>query len=228
MIFFDIDGTLLDDTSAVGRGLDVFHAHFGATIGLSRERLAELWQESLDRHFARYLAGELSMREQRRARMRTILRQDSLVPIDDETLDEAFSVYLAGYEGGWTSFAEVPDALQQLSHLRLGVISNGEKEQQNRKLEHTGLARFFDVVLTSSELGVAKPDPRIFREACRRAGVSEADTVYVGNDWSVDVAGSLAAGLQPIWLRRDAEAPRGLPPQVRIVENLTLLSEILV
>jgi putative hydrolase of the HAD superfamily len=228
VIFFDIDGTLLDDKYAVGRGLDVFHARYGAAIGMSRERLAGAWQESLDRHFARYLAGELSMQAQRRARMRAILGRDPAATLDDETLDEAFAVYLAGYERGWTCFAEVPDVLQQLSHLRLGVISNGDREQQNRKLEHTGLARFFDIVLTSSEIGVAKPDPRIFREACRRAGVSEVDAVYVGNDWSVDVVGSLAAGLQPIWLRRDGGAPRDLPPQVLVVQDLALLSEILV
>jgi putative hydrolase of the HAD superfamily len=167
------------------------------------------------------------MQEQRRARMRTIFRQDSALPIDEETLDEAFSAYLGGYERGCTCFAEVPDALQQLSHLRLGVISNGEKDQR-RKHEHTGIARFFGVVITSSELGIAKPDPRIFREACCRARISEADAVYVDDDWSVDVVGSLAAGLQPIWLRRDAGAPHELPPRVRVVRHLASLSEILV
>jgi putative hydrolase of the HAD superfamily len=227
VIFFDLDGTLLDDARATARGLDALHSRYGAATGMSRDELTDAWQQLLDRHFARYLAGDLSMQAQRRARMRGLFDKGQTASLSDGEADEMFSAYLAGYEHGWTCFADAIETLSHLTHWRLGVITNGERDQQVKKLERTGLASFFSLVLTSGEYGVAKPDARIFLEACARAGVAAADSVYVGDNWTADVMGSLGAGLQPIWLRR-AEVDREIPPDVRVASSLTGLVALLV
>ena len=56
-------------------------------------------------------------------------------------------------------------------------------------------------------MGFEKPDPRIFKEACRRAGVRPAEALMVGDDWAVDVVGGRRAGMQAAFL--------GLPPRGR-------------
>jgi putative hydrolase of the HAD superfamily len=214
VIFFDIDGTLLDDRKAIDSGLDVLHTRFTAALGLSRDELTARWRELLDRQFPRFLRGEISMQEQRRERMRALIGDQGV-----EQLDAAFEVYLGGYQRGWTPFPDVTEVLSGLSEP-LGVITNGNREQQAAKLAHTGLASLFSVVVISEEFGVAKPDRRIFEEACRRAAVPVTDAVHVGDDWDKDVAGSHAAGLRPIWLRRGAPSPGGLSERVCVIDTL--------
>jgi len=214
VIFFDIDGTLLDDRKAIDSGLDALHTRFTAALGLSRDELTARWHELLDQHFPRFLVGKMSMQEQRRERMRALIGDQG-----DEQLDAAFEVYLGGYEQGWTPFSDVTAVLSGLSEP-LGVITNGNSEQQAAKLARTGLASLFSVVVISEEVGVAKPDRRIFEEACRRAVVPLTDAVHVGDDWDKDVAGSLAAGLRPIWLRRGARSPGDLSQRVCVIDTL--------
>ena len=76
-----------------------------------------------------------------------------------------------------------------------------------------GLGVEVDCVIDSGEVGVMKPDPRIFRIALDRMGLDPAETVFVGDVPAVDVAGARAAGLAPILLDRhdlygDLDVPR--------------------
>ena len=80
------------------------------------------------------------------------------------------------------------------------------------------LSRAFERSVTTSEIGIEKPDPRIFQQACHDLKVSPEDCAFVGNDLVKDIAGARGAGLLPILMRRgkhakaepscDAEKPR--------------------
>lgn len=114
-----------------------------------------------------------------------------------------------------------PDALATLRELdrrgyRLIVVSNvstpGESYAR-RMLKLDLLPWFFDAVF-SHDVGVRKPDPRIFRLALERAGAVPARAVHVGDLVTRDVRGARAAGLAAVWLDRgpsaaDADAPPG-------------------
>lgn len=78
--------------------------------------------------------------------------------------------------------------------VRLGVVSNSEGQLANL-LAHVGLARFFDVIIDSGVVGVAKPERRIFELALEPLGVGAGDAVYVGDLPHVDVVGARSAGL---------------------------------
>lgn len=90
----------------------------------------------------------------------------------------------------------------ELAHsagVRTAVISNSNGSVR-KIMESVGLADLLDFVIDSGEVGVEKPDPRIFQIALERAGVQPADAVYVGDLYSVDVLGARAAGLDAILL----------------------------
>ncbi|WKB52832.1 HAD family hydrolase [Eleftheria terrae] len=107
-----------------------------------------------------------------------------------------------------------PDVLTGLERLAtrfpLFALTNG-----NADLQRVGLARFFRGGVTARGFGVGKPDPRIFSEACRLAGVPPAQVLHVGDDLLLDVHGALGAGLQAAWMARPevhpepVEAPQG-------------------
>src|SRR5215470_419684 len=70
------------------------------------------------------------------------------------------------------------------------------------------LAAPFRHVISSADLGVRKPDPRIFRAAIETVGVGASDAWHVGDSWESDVLGAHAAGVFPVWLSEDARAGR--------------------
>lgn len=102
-----------------------------------------------------------------------------------------------------------------LSHLHavdpriaLGVITNGEAEQQRQKLQVMGVEEYLPHVTVSSDVGVAKPDAAIFRAACEALKVNPNQAVYVGERVDVDAQAATDAGMHGIWLnRRDTSGP---------------------
>ena len=103
----------------------------------------------------------------------------------------------------WEVYPEVRGVLAALKDqgLRLAVISNWD-ERLPLLLERLALTPFFDAVVTSSEVGVEKPDRRIFAEALKRLGVAPEAAVHVGDSPLEDVEGAIAAGMEAVQLDR--------------------------
>ena len=102
-----------------------------------------------------------------------------------------------------------PAALERLhgAGVRLGAISNAD-DGLRRLLEHSGIARFLEVVMSSSRAGFLKPDRRIFEAALAEAGVAASEAWHVGDDYEADVRGARAAGMRAVWISESgARAP---------------------
>jgi HAD superfamily hydrolase (TIGR01549 family) len=110
----------------------------------------------------------------------------------------------------------------------IGIVTNGPTEVQYAKLELLGIDRFVDFVLVSEEFGVAKPDPAIFREALRLAGVRPEEAIFVGDSVEFDMAGARAAGIHTVWLNRQQQPwPDPAPPPNREIRFLAELPHLL-
>lgn len=92
----------------------------------------------------------------------------------------------------------VLDELRELGY-RLAVVSNADGRVE-RLLEDVGVRDRFEFVLDSHVVGIEKPDPRIFLEACERLGLEPGQCLYVGDLYPVDVVGARAAGLRAVLL----------------------------
>jgi len=124
-----------------------------------------------------------------------------------------------------------PVALQLLSSLRtryrLGLLTNGPSEMQWPKIERFGLTRYFDAVLVAGDVGIYKPDPRVFSLLLSQLGAAATGAVYVGNSYEMDVVGAKAAGMHSIWVRTDGEAAGdSIRPDLEI-DRLERLEEVL-
>jgi len=78
---------------------------------------------------------------------------------------------------------------------RLGIVSNAEG-QVEADAKRFGLAPYFDVIIDSQVVGVAKPDPRIFQIALDRLGAGPDEVRFAGDIYSIDVEGARAAGIE--------------------------------
>jgi HAD superfamily hydrolase (TIGR01509 family) len=87
--------------------------------------------------------------------------------------------------------------------VRVAVLSNSEGGLAEL-LAEVGIADAFELVVDSTRVGMAKPDPRIFRYVVDELGAADADCVHVGDSWAADVLGALGAGWHAIWFGRSA------------------------
>ncbi|HET6448552.1 MAG TPA: HAD-IA family hydrolase [Conexibacter sp.] len=126
-------------------------------------------------------------------------------------------------------FAEVPAVLSAARErgVRLVVVSNWDISLHD-VLDATGLAPLLDGVVTSAELGSAKPDGAIFARGLELAGVTPGEAVHVGDSVEHDVAGAQAAGIEPLLVMRNgASADAVVPAGIRTIPTLRPLLPIL-
>jgi putative hydrolase of the HAD superfamily len=189
-----------------------FNAEVAQTIGVEPERYLEVWLTG--RHLPnrnngpaadhfRALFGELGVDadveqvlEMRRARARRVLvpRRDAL-----PTLDE----------------------LRRRGHL-LGMISVCTQDV-SQVWDETPFGGTFDATVFSCDVGVSKPDPRIYEIACERLGVEPADCLFVGDGANDELPGAERAGMTAVQLRAPGETltPDGEAWQGASIEHLS-------
>jgi putative hydrolase of the HAD superfamily len=201
MIFFDIDGTLIDHASASAAASLRFYDQFADEIASPRAEFPEVWEDILMKHFNRFCRGELSVWEQRRERMREVFANPGM---NEQECDRRYRIFMAEYEPATQAYPDALPALEKVRDCELGIISNGVREQQITKLERAGMSHFFRVMVFSEDAGLGKPDPGIFLEACRRAKKEPAECVYIGDNLETDILPSRALGMRSVWVERTA------------------------
>jgi len=134
-----------------------------------------------------------------------------------------------GEPGSWRFYDDVEPVLGALRGrgLRLGVVSNWDTRLRGIAAG-LGLDRLVDFVVISAEVGARKPDPMIFEEALRRAGVKAGEAAHVGDLFEEDVVGARRAGLRAFLIDRQKritarEAPEGVPLLKTLDELLQLV-----
>lgn len=210
-VLFDLDDTLMDHESAARAAV----VAWAAEHGIHDPAVAQRWDAVSEVHYSRYRRRELTFAQQRRARARDFL---SLEVSDDEA-DAVFAGYLALYESSWVLFDDAIAALRRAraAGLTVAVLTNGDEDQQRRKLHLLGLEGEVDALVASSTLPAGKPDPRAFRGALDRFGTHVDEALMIGNSLDEDVRGALRAGLQAILVDRHA---RHVGVDVRTVVSL--------
>jgi putative hydrolase of the HAD superfamily len=217
-VLFDIDDTLMDHGAAFRAGTAALY-RAGGMDGDEAEFVTR-WSAAHERNFDRFLAGEITHEEQRRRRVRETFGES----LSDAEAERLFALYIAAYEAAWSLHDDALSCLAALAAHPLGVVSNGQSEQQRAKLARLGIADRFRHVTISQDCGVAKPDARIFARACAECGVDPRGAVYVGDRYEVDAEGARRAGLVGIWLdRRRAASLRHSGPVIRSLAELPAL-----
>lgn len=122
----------------------------------------------------------------------------------------------------------LPGAVSLLNALKdkvkIGIITNGFTALQQIRLERTGLRDYFDLLVISEQVGVAKPDRRIFDYTFEQMGHPPRDHVLmVGDTAESDILGGMNAGIATCWLNPHG---RSLPESITPTWEVTSLSEL--
>ncbi|KLA31933.1 HAD family hydrolase [Bacillus cereus] len=85
------------------------------------------------------------------------------------------------------------------SHFKIGIITNGSTHRQKAKIINTNLNNYFDTIIISEEVGLSKPDKRIFELALNKLNMQPEDVLFIGDDLEKDIAGPQNANINGVW-----------------------------
>ena len=216
---FDLDDTLWDNRTVLMAAEQSLYDWLGThypriTLHYSPRDMWKLRQDLLQQ--------DPGLRDDVTALRKTALRiAAGTAGYDNSLVEPAFAVFLEARHRV-TLYDDVMPAMQRLRDAGycLGSITNG-----NADVQRLGLGQLFDFSLSAAAVGKAKPHPRIFEEACRRALVEATELAHVGDEPGTDLAGAHSAGVAAIWMNR-----QGLPadPDIICHAEVTGMQELLV
>jgi putative hydrolase of the HAD superfamily len=189
LLFLSLDNTLLDRAGAFQAWGKGFLAQIGAPDydldwldSVDADGLTSCWDLAdaiRDRY--RLRIGSLDLVAEIREGLLAHLRLDPLV---------AFALRIAS-DAGWLPM----------------VVTNGETRVQTEKMVRTGLVKHVDGYVVSEDVGVRKPNPRIFAIAADRIGHRLSGAWLIGDSPEVDIGGANALGIPSAWIRRGRTWP---------------------
>lgn len=236
VVLFDLDDTLFAHREAVGLGVTAHRRTIGGPTA-DADDVAEIarWHALEEKHYHRYLGGELDFLGQRRARVRDFVAS-YCIALSDAAADRWYDDYYLEYKSAWSLHDDAIPCLRALRDtipgVRFGLITNGELEYQASKIDGVGLDQYIEHTIASGQLDFAKPDVRIFEHACSMFEVEPSAAVYVGDRLQTDAIGAASAGLTGVWLDREhtatrAELARATASGVSIISTLVELPPLL-
>jgi HAD superfamily hydrolase (TIGR01549 family) len=194
-VFLDVGGVLYDDRvyrHALRRAL--------------RELGAEMTDEAFEAEYDRC----------RRAQDGSFRAALTLAFLGDEASSDAVAERASRY---WEYPADAlepdvrPCLLALRGRYRLGIVAN-QPSVVRAAMRRDGIEDDFEVWGISDDLGIDKPDPRLYEHVLRTAGVDGARAVMVGDRLDYDVRPARGAGMRAVWLLRGEAPPTPTPAQL--------------
>lgn len=86
---------------------------------------------------------------------------------------------------------------------KIGIISNGFSDIQYKKLETLKVKKYCDSIVLSEDYNLEKPNKKLFEISCKQLDVKPKESIYVGDNYEIDIVGANKAGLYTIWLNEN-------------------------
>ncbi len=196
---FDAYGTLFDYNSAAERCRDELGDKLDPLNALWRQKqLQYTWLRSLEGRHADFwqVTGDA-----------LDFAMEALGLSDAALRQRLMELYLT-----LDIFPEVPGVLARLrdAGVRTAILSNGSPMMLDAAVARAGISGLLDAVLSVEEVGVFKPDPRVYRLAVERLGLAaRAIAFQSSNAW--DVYAASAFGMRAVWCNRTGQPRERLP-----------------
>ena len=221
---FDLDNTLFDfERAFAGVAREFYEQHLGTTPSVARADAVAMmirWDHELHA-VTQYVPN---LRERRFARW--------LSEWPDTGLDVA--ALTEWYDGAMDQQMKPdPEVSSFLAHLNdrqvpWGIVTNGPSQMQRHKCQALGLDQIAPFTIVSEEVGYAKPDPRIFRDALDATGLGRPERVmFVGDNPRTDIDGARRAGMRTAWVRTGRRFPADLHPPDHTVDSVLEIRQVL-
>lgn len=202
-LFFDLDKTLWDFDTNVGKAMLELHVEFE----LSEKNIDPLkWMERYrvinKLVWQQYEERKLTKAELRVERFSLLLKEfnssDANLPIKMSEYFLAVSPFKSGL---------MPNTMEVLTYLSekysMYIISNGFLDVQEIKMKSSKIDVFFEKVFTSDRLKVAKPKRKIFEESLKPVNARKNQSLMIGDNFEKDIIGARNFGIDQVWYNHE-------------------------
>ncbi|NOS86619.1 MAG: HAD family hydrolase [Ignavibacteria bacterium] len=200
-VVFDFDDTLFDHRHSSREGLRSVWKRYSCFHDMTLEELEVEHTKLLEKiHFSQVLFGKMSIKESRAERFK-FLFLDHGIEVDYHTAENAAEIYRMAYQ----KHRRISEGAEEILKLfkknyKLAIVTNNLISEQEEKLDFLGLTKYIDLMVTSEEARVPKPDPQIFNLLLTKLNAKPVETVMIGDSWEHDIMGAHNAGMKCIWL----------------------------
>ena len=141
--------------------------------------------------------------------------------IDDEHLADYFEKHFLDEIINYNEL--IDGTLEILEYLKskdyqLHVVSNGFHEVTNRKVEKSGLKKYFETVVSAEDANAMKPNEKIFEFSLNLANAIKSESIFIGDDWIADVKGAQNFGMEVIFF--DVLKENKTENDLKVIQNL--------
>jgi len=205
-ILFDLYGTLFvygDMKKAWADWLNCFHSSMhDCGLKISKDEFSKECDRFFSREEPAFSDTGLSVLEKRIKR----LSLDFSLSVSNDDVRSIANLIVGKWQEQISLDADAISTIQHLKKSRIvGLVSNFDHPPHVRKsLSKYDLDSLFDTIVISGEIGVKKPDPRIFEPALAEVGLNATEVAYVG-DTREDILAARAANMIPILIKRNGK-----------------------
>jgi putative hydrolase of the HAD superfamily len=199
-IFFDLDHTLWDfEKNSTETLTELFYQFHLETRGIpDLDTFIKTYLHRNEMMWEQYRYGNIDKDILRNRRFEYTLYD---LQIEDSELSKSLSdEYIKRAPFKTNLF---PDTHEVLGYLKkkyvLHIITNGFRETQFIKMNSTNITHYFSEIILSEEAGYKKPDPNIFYHSLEKAGTNAGDSLMIGDNLDVDIAGARAAAIDQVY-----------------------------
>lgn len=205
-IYFDLDNTLLDHTSAERDAQGETYEHFDFLQKASLEEWLDTYHKTNIELWDKYGRHEIDRATLQRHRFEDTL---SSLDLDSNRWQPVADFYISRYEAYWRWIDGAKGMYEKIRQkYPTGILTNGFLELQRKKFERFGFYNTAKELVISEEVGYMKPRPEIFAHATKRTGLKPEQILYVGDSLTSDIRGASAYGWKTAWF-----TPKGIPEQ---------------
>ncbi|MDO4912777.1 MAG: YjjG family noncanonical pyrimidine nucleotidase [Lactobacillus sp.] len=194
-IIFDVDDTLIDFPKTEDYSLNkLFNSH-GLTLTKDLKKKYHTWNQGMWRKLEK---GEITPQQLNRDTFRIFFKDNFGMKVDGEEVTNEYREYFSQCH---ELLPGVKDTLIYAKRMgyELSVLSNGDTKIQEKRLSDAGILNYFDLIVTSEDAGVSKPDKRIFDYFFDHSDASAKDTLFFGDGLMSDILGAERYGFDSIW-----------------------------
>ena len=222
-ILFDLDSTLLDFKETSKAAFKGALAHVGVE---TKGHHYVQYNQINSVVWADFEKGKIDTKTLRHRRFELYLKWADLPHLNPKELSELYLQNLIRYSSLWEGARELLDDLH--NEVKMAIITNGLQDVQRPRLRNLDLAKYFDTLVISDEIGFAKPDGRYFDYTFEQIGQPEkSKTLVVGDSIGSDIKGGNDYGLDTCWFNPSGGASfDGIKPKYEIKE-LNALKKII-
>jgi len=212
-LFFDLDNTLWDFETNARRAMFAAFGKFGTDHqNVEFDNFFEVYSKHNLSLWLGYRNNTISKKNLIRQRFQMTFDELNISGIDPEVMNAFYLGEMAEQTCLKPGVNEILNFLKGKNYSMF-IITNGFKEVQFKKMENTGLDKFFQKVFISEEIKVSKPGYEIFEYAIKSSNARKANSLMIGDDWETDILGAVGFGIDAVYIRPDDFEPQNNSPE---------------